>query len=308
MGSAPSQSMAPLSPVCNATHPAVTLVSDKLVATDNLVNYGCSALDCQLDENTLNRVLKSCANYKPHRGNMRHPQWLRYSMNNESHVHDSAWRGLLSNLLASDLFVSSISAWVRTIDPKGRWFFFGFGGDTVMPGDPGQELHSDYWGADMHIIAVSIAVSDPIVDAGPLRIIPGLAPKKRDDYYCIPCDSLAHKVLLPKGAVFVRDVNVWHSGTANTTTNIRYLPMIRFATRREKCSLSFRSIEHTLWMQYFGKASDNVKHVMYQKWTKDLSREERHRMAIWSLVIWHSWLDEESIARLRQNSRCFVQL
>ena len=293
-----------------ATHPALVPSSDELVATDNLIEYGCSALDCQLDEHVLNAVLDSCKTYRPHNGNLRHVYGLRYSMNNEKHLHDPAWRGLLSNLLASELFVNTITAWVRTIDPRAHWFFYGFGGDTVMPGDDGQQLHSDYWGAEMHIFAVSIAVADPIEHAGPLRIVPGLAPKQCSCKCprCIPKDCLAHKVLLPKGCVFVRDVNVWHSGTYNTTDCIRYLPGIRFATCRQALPLTFKTIEHTLWLKYFGKASDNVKHVMKKKWTRDLSFEERFRMRVLAVVVgWYGW-NSKAIAKLRLISQCCVQL
>ena len=73
----------------------------------------------------------------------------------------------------------------------------------------------------------------------------------RDD---VPQDSLCHKVLVPRGTVFVRDVNVWHSGTANTTGFTRHLPCIRLATVRQRLPISYRSLENRLWLKYFGCA------------------------------------------------------
>ena len=164
-------------------------------------------------------------------------------MNNERHVHDIAWRDLLSELLGNDLFVAAMSNWVRsTIDHRGRWWFDRFGGDTVLPGDPGQDLHSDYWGYNMHTIAVSIAVSDSTEDAAPMRIIPGLAPAKNDDKKKSPHQSLCHKVLIPRGSVFIRDVNVWHSGTPNSSCFTRILPSIRFVTDLERLPLRYSSL------------------------------------------------------------------
>jgi hypothetical protein len=229
-------------------------------------------------------------------------------MNNDTHVHDVAWRNLLSELLANELFVVAISQWVRSIDERGRWFFFGFGGDTVMPGDVGQDLHSDYWGCHMRVMAVSIPVSDPNAEAGPMRIIPGLAPNWHDDRADIPNESRCHKVLLPKGAVFIRDINVWHSGTPNTTNIIRRLPGIRFATVRQKFTISDASIEHKLWMKYFGSASRNVKDVMKKKWSRNLMWKERIFVGALRVLRTNGFLDMASIGRLRRNSKGFVQL
>ena len=56
---------------------------------------------------------------------------------------------------------------------------------------------------------------------------------------------------------------------------MRFLPCIRYATRREQMPLRFRSIEHSSWMNYFGKATGNVKHVMYCKWVIARSADQQ---------------------------------
>ena len=289
-----------------ATHPALEPAHDAMVATDNLLKYGCSALDCKLRDKTLDAVLHSCARYKPTKSKMRGTQGLRWSMNDDRHMHDRAWRDLLSELLGNDMFVAAMTNWVRSIDQFGRWFFDIFGGDTVLPGDCGQELHSDWWGRIMHIIAVSIAVSDPIEDAAPMRIIPGLAPmEKSADMADIPPDSLCHTVLIPKGSVFLRDVNVWHSGTANTTGFTRILPCIRFVTVRERLPVLYSSLENSLWIEYFGKSIRAVKAVMKKKWTPDASPYEKTCTKALSLCRSMHFLDLTLIVQLWNVSKCF---
>ena len=65
----------------------------------------------------------------------------------------------------------------------------------------------------MFAVSVAVADSDPL--AAPLRVIPGMAPSRTDCQKWGPPEEPAEKILLKNGDIFIRDVNVWHSGTAN---------------------------------------------------------------------------------------------
>ena len=112
-----------------------------------------------------------------------------------------------------------------------------------------------------------------------------------------------------KGSVFLRDVNVWHSGTANTTGFTRILPCIRFVTVRGSLPVLYSSLENSLWIEYFGKSIRAVKAVMKKKWTPDASPYEKTCTKALSLCRSMHFLDLTLIVQLWNVSKCFhVQL
>ena len=255
------------------------------IVANNLIRFGCAAVSTQFEESILQPLLAECMQYQPTKRNLRGGDGLRYSLNNEKHVHSKAWRATLEALMSNRTFTNAVSNWVAVVDKRMRWFFYDFGGDVVLPQGPGEKLHSDYWGARLHVFAVSVAVADYDPLAAPLRVIPGMAPSSTDYQKWSPPEEFAEKVLLKKGDIFIHDVNVWHSGTANHTTTPRYLPMVRFATMKVKLPLSYKTLENHRWLWYWGDASLHVQQVMQLKWRRDVvGRERTIRDALWRMV------------------------
>ena len=105
----------------------------------------------------------------------------------------------------------------------------------VHPGGAGQDLHSDDWGwrggsERPGTFATSIFVDDALENCAPLRIAPQSAVAELPVWEHDILEALAGKVLAPRGSVLIRDVNVWHSGTANETDQTRYMPGFRVFT------------------------------------------------------------------------------
>ena len=105
----------------------------------------------------------------------------------------------------------------------------------MHPGGDGQDLHSDDWGwwggyDRPGTVAISLFVDDASENCAPLRIVPKSSVAEPPLWGQETPDDHACKVLAPRGSVLIRDVNLWHSGTANETDQPRYLPGFRVFT------------------------------------------------------------------------------
>jgi hypothetical protein len=187
-----------------------------------------------LNQSPLMHLKEACVDYAPHECNIRDRTHLRYSLNCCSNIFDARWRDAVTAAAKGP-----VGECLRKIaglnDPWQRVHFDIAGGDVVHPGGVGQDLHSDDYGwrggyDQPGTIAVSFFVDNASDKGAPIRIVPKSViaePPMRGQE--VP-ECLARKVLAPIGAVLIRDVNVWHSGTANETEEPRYLPGFRIFT------------------------------------------------------------------------------
>lgn len=176
----------------------------------------------------------SCLAYRPTFGNLRE-DCTRWSLNNSQHVHEACWHQAFKPLLghADTSLRALLSLIVSSFDPFARVFFFGFGGDLVAPHGCGQFLHSDWPGWDQScgavpcMLAASLLVEDGSFWRAPMRIYSN----DRNGYVAL-CP--------PRGAVLLRDINVFHSGTRSFSNEPRCLPGARFMHQKHVDDFSAR--------------------------------------------------------------------
>ena len=199
-------------------------------------------------QNCLNQLREACVAYTPHAGNLRPDAddaddaegsvALRYSLNSQDNMADVRWRDA-----AIAAVQGPVGECLRQV--AGQVRFDLAGGDVVHAGGHGQSLHSDdlgWWGGYdwPGSIAVSIFVDDATDKAAPLRIVPKSVVAEPPRFGQEIAEELSRRVLAPRGAVLVRDVNVWHSGTANETLEPRYLPGFRVITSARLGDFAYR--------------------------------------------------------------------
>lgn len=156
----------------------------------------------------------------------------RYSLGSaqKSHhmVHHDAWVMLLN--YAKPL--------MKLLDTIGNFMVVGGGGDFVLgETDTSQWMHVDltrdemYREAEPPAIAINFAVHDIECGAGSIRLMPGT--HKVIWQYRTVADELQEfgsdvKYICPlkKGDAIIRDLRVWHAGSANLSGETRYFPNI----------------------------------------------------------------------------------
>ena len=106
--------------------------------------------------------------------------------------------------------------------------------DAPMPGSDYQMVHGDYMpfypDSDMILPVTGMVVNYPLIDVseqnGPLEVWPSthLTPEKvfTGDLVEVAAKSLDPvRVLMPRGALIIRDIRMWHRGSPNVSDVIR---------------------------------------------------------------------------------------
>jgi hypothetical protein len=204
-----------------------------------------------LDAYTCAELLRWCENHALEYAS-RYSNFRRvghYSMSADSWWYrDSPVWNVLSNALFANLMGMAVGDW------NGRWHLTKFAGDYVDAScSEDQRTHSDtcrpldleYWwdyAANKWRVwgwrhcpaaALSFVVQDIYPDGGPLQIsskgghtaaagLVGNDPERATRLGLLPLDRVA----CPWGWVIIRDIRVWHGGTANTLDATRYMPCV----------------------------------------------------------------------------------
>jgi ectoine hydroxylase-related dioxygenase (phytanoyl-CoA dioxygenase family) len=131
-----------------------------------------------------------------------------------------------SRVIANPIALSVIDA---VLGPKVVCHYFA--SDTPMPGSDFQTVHSDIHAlfpeTDLVVPAYGLVLNIPLVDFradnGPVEIWPGgthLAPMNLDMKALAPT-MRSECVLMPAGAILIRDLRMWHRGTPNRSSEPR---------------------------------------------------------------------------------------
>lgn len=187
----------------------------------------------------------------------------RWSLNDQEHIHNPIIRELLESMFATAASLPRILDGVLG-DP--RWYFELWGGDVVMPGGRGMDLHSDWadWNNKSEMpstLALSLFASECGEACAPIVIES-------------KSTSVLYKILGPVGSALLRDVNVPHGGTANTSHKVRCLPCVRLF-HTEHIRLGWRPqryIVEEMFQAYFGNAPHMVECMQYL-WAPPLAAE-----------------------------------
>ena len=180
------------------------------------------------------------------------PKWMnlrgdgRWSLNSQEHVMTRAWHNALRSCMEDDSAVAgALRAIAEDQDPHYKRFALDvMGGDIVQPGGIGQEWHSDdyQWSCGFErpgTVAISMFVHDVSELQAPMKVCPlsllNEVPQwlQEDEHrekqlFLSQFDDC--RIIGQKGDVFIRDVCLWHAGTANETDVARCLPGFRIMT------------------------------------------------------------------------------
>ena len=204
---------------------------------------------------------------------------LRFCINDNQHFNEPCWLDLLNEMFDTNHVVNkTIEQIFEPFDRQRRYHCDMLGGDVVLPccSSP-QKLHNDWSSCPLGIshngcLALSVAIEDVPFEKAAMRIIPrptsdASAFEHPPMLESEPSQWKNARVPLKKGQILIRNVQVWHGGTPNCTTETRILPgirvwgheLIQHGWRPRRC------LPNSLWVPL--KAS--VQKRLAYKWTTD---------------------------------------
>jgi len=201
-----------------------------------------------LDEDMLDRLHRFCLTYSPASDHQYRESDKRFSMNDRGNFFAEPWKAVMKQLLdPQHPFVHVIEEICAEFDPsKKRFYLHMLGGDTVCPGGPGQTYHSDWWGWEGGYdipsnLACSIYTSQHHPEQACLEIVPKSWCREAPQIDSpIASNTKAVSVCPAKGSILIRDVNVWHRGSANMTADTRVLPAFLLLHREHLTNWNWR--------------------------------------------------------------------
>ena len=208
---------------------------------------GCVVIPAELaalPSDVLSDLNSAAMAWKPKWANLRGDG--RWSLNSQEHVMTRAWHTALHSCMYDGSAVAgALRAIAEDQDPHyARFALDVMGGDVCMPGGIGQDWHSDdySWYGEFErpgTVAVSMFVHDVSELQAPIKVCPRSLLDEVPQW--LPEDEHEQKqqflsqyddcrIVGQKGDVFIRDVCLWHAGTANETDVARCLPGFRIMT------------------------------------------------------------------------------